>query len=194
LEALCKALTSAYQQIVNLETDDTLHRLVKILLRLAAKLGGTSGNDPNLKPVVDLLKLANPAITDAAVRQVLNTWGPGKFDAEIFLDGKAFNPQQIANGIVTAKNVPGATLIPNARGLAGHNLHTWTGGRGTVTYWNAFVAVLELHGKGTFFDERFDNADQFPIAAKAGLGHISTNPDAAWGTFGFHEFGRSVCA
>jgi hypothetical protein len=132
---------------------------------------------PNLKPVVDLLKLANPAVTDTVVRQVLNTWGPGKFDAEIFLDGKAFNPQQITNGIVTAKNVPGATLIPNARGLAGHNLHTWTGGWGTVTYWNAFVAVLELHGKGTFFDERFDNADQFPIAAKAGLGHISTSPD-----------------
>jgi hypothetical protein len=68
---------------------------------------------------------------------------------------------------------PGATLIPNARGLSGHNLHTWTGGWGTVTYWNAFVAVNELHGKGTFFDERFDNAEQFPIAAKARLGQPS---------------------
>lgn len=102
--------------------------------------------------------------------------GPGKFDAEIFLDGKAFNPQQITNGIVTGKNVSGATLLPNARGLAGHNLHTWTGGWGTVTYWNAFVAVLELHGEGTFLNERFADADQFPIAAKAG-GHISTDPD-----------------
>jgi cytochrome c peroxidase len=132
---------------------------------------------PNLGPVVDLLKNAIPSITDTVVRQVLASWGPGKFDAELFLDGKAFNPQQITNGIVTAKNVSGATLIPNARGLVGHNLHTWTGGWGTVTYWNAFVAVLELHGKGTFFDERFDNADQFPIAAKAGLGHVSTDPD-----------------
>jgi hypothetical protein len=132
---------------------------------------------PNLKPAVDLLKLASPAITDSVVRQVLNSWGPGKFDAELFLDGKAFNPQQITNGIVTGKNVPGATLLPNARGLAGHNLHTWTGGWGTVTYWNALVAVLEMHGKGTFFDERFDNADQFPIAAQAGLGHISVGPD-----------------
>jgi hypothetical protein len=67
--------------------------------------------------------------------------------------------------------------MPNARGLAGHNLHTWTGGWGTVTYWNAFVAVNELHGIGTFFDERFDNATQFPIAAAAHLGHISTDPD-----------------
>jgi hypothetical protein len=47
-----------------------------------------------------------------------------------------------------------------------------------VTYWNAFVAVNELHGTGTFFDERFDNAVQFPIAAKAGLGHVSTDPDS----------------
>lgn len=105
---------------------------------------------------------------------MLNSWGPGKFDAELFLDGKAFNPQQVTNGVVTATNVPGATLIPNARGLAGHNLHTWTGGWGTVTYWNAFVAVDEMHGKGTFFDERFDNAAQFPIAAKAKLGHVAT--------------------
>jgi hypothetical protein len=112
------------------------------------------------------------------VREVLNSWGPGKFDAELFLDGKAFNPQQITNGVVTGTNVSGATLLPNARGLAGHNLHTWTGGWGTVTYWNAFVAVNELHGKGTFFDERFDNAEQFPIAAAAKLGHVSVDdPD-----------------
>jgi len=46
-----------------------------------------------------------------------------------------------------------------------------------VTYWNALVANLELHGVGTFFDERFDNANQFPIAAAAKLGHVSTDPD-----------------
>jgi hypothetical protein len=40
------------------------------------------------------------------------------------------------------------------------------------------VAVDEMHGKGTFFDERFDNREQFPIAAKAKLGHISTDPDS----------------
>lgn len=133
---------------------------------------------PNLQPVVKLLSLADPGITAADVRKVLMSWGPGKFDAELFLDGKAFNPQQITNGVVTATNVPGAVLIPNAHALAGHNLHTWTGGWGTVTYWNAFVAVDEMHGKGTFFDRRFDNAAQFPIAAKARLGHVSTDPDS----------------
>jgi len=122
---------------------------------------------PNLQPIVDLLRLADPSLTTEAVKNVLLSWGPGKFDAELFLDGKAFQPDGRS----------AATLLPNARGLAGHNLHTWTGGWGTVTYWNAFVAVNELHGIGTFFDERFDNVAQFPIAARAGLGHVSTDPD-----------------
>lgn len=141
-------------------------------------VGAIAASAPNLQPVVDLLRLVHPAITADQVRAVLNSWGPGKFDAELFLDGEAFNPQQVTNGVVTGMHVPGATLIPNARGLAGHNLHTWTGGWGSVPYWNAFVAVDEMHGKGTFFDERFDNPQQFPIAAKAKLGHVSTDPDS----------------
>jgi hypothetical protein len=143
-------------------------------------VGAIIATAPNLEPVVKLLRLApqDANITAQDVRKVLNSWGPGKFDAELFLDGKAFNPHQITNGMVTGTNVPGATLIPNARGLLGHNLHTWTGGWGTVTYWNAFVAVDELHGIGTFFDARFDNAAQFPIAAAAKLGHVSVDPDS----------------
>jgi len=141
-------------------------------------VGAIIASAPNLQPDVDLLKLAHPSITEGQVRSVLMSWGPGKFDAELFLDGQAFNPRQVTNGVVTGTNVSGATLIPNARGLSGHNLHTWTGGWGTVTYWNAFVAVDEMHGKGTFFDERFDNPQQFPIAAKAKLGHVATDPDS----------------
>lgn len=143
-------------------------------------VGGIVAAAPNLQPVLDLLHLA-PAdanLTLSDVKAVLNSWGPGKFDAELFLDGKAVNPQQVTNGVVTGTNVSGATLLPNARGLSGHNLHTWTGGWGTVTYWNAFVAVDEMHGVGTFFDERFDDATQFPIAAAAHLGHVSTDPDS----------------
>jgi hypothetical protein len=117
--------------------------------------------------VVDFLKLGVPGIDLPTVLAVLNSWGPGKYDAEVFLDGKAFQPS----------GVSAATLIPNARGLAGHNLHTWTGGWGTVTYWNAFVANAEMHGIGTFFDERLDDAAQFPVAAAAGLGHLSADPE-----------------
>jgi cytochrome c peroxidase len=114
-----------------------------------------------LQPVADLLK-----VDEATVRQVLNSWGPGKFDAELFLDGKAFQP----NGRSAA------TLIPPAFGLAGVNLHTWTGW-GSVTEWNAFVANLEMHGKGTYIDSRLDNAEQFPIAAANGFGHTRNAQD-----------------
>lgn len=143
-------------------------------------VGAIVATAPNLQPVVNLLSLApqNVGITAQDLRNVLQTWGPGRFDAELFLDGKAFNPQQVTNGDVTGTNISGATLIPNANGLPGHNLHTWTGGWGTVTYWNAFVAVNELHGIGTFFDERFDDSAQFPIAAAAKLGHVSVEPDS----------------
>jgi hypothetical protein len=71
-------------------------------------------------------------------------------------------------------------LLPNAYGLAGHNQHTWTGSWGTVSYWNAFVATLEMHGIGRFFDPRLNDAPKFPIAAANGFGdlpHISPDED-----------------
>ena len=69
-----------------------------------------------------------------------------------------------------------ATLIPPAFGLAGVNLHTWTGW-GSVPYWNAFVANIEMHGQGNFFDPRLNNAEQFPVAARAGFGDIRNAVD-----------------
>ena len=98
---------------------------------------------------------------EATVKKVLTSWGPGMFDAELNLDGKAFRPD----------GKPAATRIPSAFGKAGQNLHTWEGGWGTVTYWNAFVANLEMHGIGNFFDPRLDDTSKFPIAAAAGFGH-----------------------
>ncbi len=127
---------------------------------------------PNLQPVADLL-----GTNVATVRAVLGSWGPGKYDAELNLDGKAFNPEQKTNGVVTGTNVPGATLIPNAFDMAGFNQHTWTGAWGTTTYWNAYVGILQMHGKGTFFDPRLDNAAKYPIAAANGFGHVSVSPD-----------------
>ena len=126
---------------------------------------------PDLSPFATLL-----GVSQDTVRAVLSSWGPGKFDAELILDGKAFNPQQISNGVVTATNVPGATLIPPAFGLSGVNLHTWTGW-GSVPYWNAFVANLEMHGSGTFFDPRLNDPVKFPIAAANGFGNVRNEPD-----------------
>jgi cytochrome c5 len=126
---------------------------------------------PDLSPFSTLLGLSQDE-----VRAVLRTWGPGKFDAELSLDGKAVNPQQISNGVVTGTNVPAATLIPPAFGLAGVNLHTWTGW-GSVTHWNAFVANLEMHGSGTFFDPRLNDPAKFPIAVANGFANVRNTPD-----------------
>ncbi|HVP73874.1 MAG TPA: hypothetical protein VMS30_09055 [Phycisphaerales bacterium] len=110
---------------------------------------------PNLKPLVDLLGVDEPT-----VKTVLNSWGPGRYDAELNMDGKGVRPD----------GKTAATLMPSAFGLAGVNNHTWTGGWGTVTYWNAYVANTQMHGKGTFIDERLSDAARYPVAAKAGYG------------------------
>jgi len=60
------------------------------------------------------------------------------------------------------------------------NLHTWTGW-GSVSHWNAFVANLEMHGKGTFFDPRLNDPVQFPVAARAGFGDVRNSPDLITG-------------
>lgn len=66
-------------------------------------------------------------------------------------------------------------VIPPAFGLAGVNAHTYTAW-GSAPYWNAFVAVLEMHGKGSFFDPRLDDAVCFPVAARNRSGHVQVDP------------------
>jgi hypothetical protein len=134
---------------------------------------------PNLQPIATLL-----GVDVATVRKVLASWGPGKFDAELFLDGKAFRPDGRS----------AATLIPPAFGLAGVNLHTWTGW-GSVTHWNAFVANLEMHGKGTFYDPRLDDPARFPIAAREGFGHVRSDEDFITPTLGaLHVYQLAIAA
>ena len=124
-------------------------------------VGAIINLSPDLSAVDALL-----GVDDATTRKVLQSWGPGKFDAELFLDGKAFQPDGRS----------AATLIPPAFGLAGVNLHTWTGW-GSITYWNAFVANLEMHGKGNFTDSRLADPVQFPVAARAGFAKVRVDED-----------------
>jgi hypothetical protein len=116
---------------------------------------------PNLNPFTDLL-----GVDVETVKKVLTSWGPGRFDAELDKDGKGFRPDGKQAG----------TLIPPAFGLAGVNLHTWTG-FGSVPYWNAYVGVGEMHGAGTFFDKRLDDKDQYPVAARSGSANTHAAPD-----------------
>jgi hypothetical protein len=67
-------------------------------------------------------------------------------------------------------------LLPPAYGLAGVNLHTYTGW-GSVTYWNAYVAVTQMHGKGAFFDPRLNDPAKYPVGAPARLWNIRNQPD-----------------
>jgi hypothetical protein len=127
---------------------------------------------PNLQPVAALL-----GVDEATVRAVLQSWGPGKFDAELFLDGKAFRPD----------GKTAATLIPPAFGLAGVDGHTFTGW-GSVTYWNAFVANLEMHGQGTFWDPRLNDAEKFPVAARNGFGDVRSGRDLITPKLGALQF------
>ena len=142
-------------------------------------VGAIIGLAPNLQPLATLLH------TDVAtVQKVLASWGPGKFDAALNLDGKAFQPDGRS----------AANLIPPAFGLAGVNLHTFTGW-GSVPYWNAFVAILQMHGQGTFVDARLDNAAQFPIAAENRFGHVKAPVDMVTAKLpGLHAYQLSLAA
>jgi hypothetical protein len=138
---------------------------------IGQRLDGSPNRDLNVGAIIslapDLSTVTNLLGVDAAtVKKVVGAWGPGKFDAELFLDGKGFRPD----------GKTAATLIPPAYGLQGVNLHTYEGW-GSIPYWNAFVAVLEMHGQGNFTDARLDNAAKFPIAAKNRFGHVRVKRD-----------------
>jgi hypothetical protein len=125
-------------------------------------IGAIVASAPDLSPFTDMLQ-----IPEAEVKRAIEAWGPGRFDAELNLDGKAFRPD----------GKTAATLTPAAFGLAGVNNHTWTGAWGTVSYWNAYVANLEMHGKGVFYDPRLDDAEKYPVAARTGQGHKQDEED-----------------
>jgi mono/diheme cytochrome c family protein len=77
----------------------------------------------------------SPAVSPA-VKAILQTWGPGKYDPRINEDGQ---------------NTP--LVIPPAYGLLGVDKETYTA-EGPVSYWNAYVAVTQMHAQGSFSDAR----------------------------------------
>ena len=122
---------------------------------------------PNLAPAAEqILGVSDPA-TIATLKKVLLSWGPGFYDAEVNIDAKGFRPD----------GKSAAVRIPAAYGHLGENLHTWTGGFGNVTYWNAYVANLQMHGKGNFNDERFNDPAKYPAAVRGGFYKVRHDPD-----------------
>ena len=135
-------------------------------------VGAIVASAPTVKPYADLL-----GVDEATVRKVLRSWGPGFYNAELDKDGKVAQP----NG------KPAGTLIPPAYGLAGVNLGTFTG-FGTVTYWNAYVGVTQMHGRGTFYDPRFNDPKKYPVAVKSGSWNVRNTPDLVSSKLGALHF------
>jgi hypothetical protein len=119
-------------------------------------VGQIVASAPNLTPLTNLL-----GVDRATLESVLKSWGPGYFDAIINHDGKVGPPPH-----------RGAVRIPPAFGLAGHDLHTWGAGWGTVTYWNAYVANTQMMGIGNFYDPRLNDPAKYPVAARSGRWNI----------------------
>ncbi len=153
------------------------------------RLDGWPNRDLNVGAIVNLspdLSAVNRllGVEDEVTRKVLTSWAAGKYDASLFLDGKAFRPD----------GKSAATVIPAAFGLAGVNLHTYTGW-GSVPYWNSFVAVLQMHGQGSFFDPRLDDAKKFPVAARNRMGHTQAPVDLVSGKLeALHYYQMSLAA
>lgn len=138
---------------------------------IGRRLDGWPDRDLNVGVIINLAPDVSPfmaalQVGEVTVRTVVNSWGPGKCDAELLLDGKAFRPD----------GKSAATLLPAAFGLAGVNLHTYTGW-GSVPYWNGFVAIFDMGGRGTFYDPRLADKNTFPVAARNGFWNVRHSPD-----------------
>lgn len=92
---------------------------------------GWSNRDLNVGAIIAL----SPAITPAQ-KAVYNSWGPGKYDPRYNIDGKST-----------------PLVLPPAYGLAQVKNETYTA-EGPISYWNAYVAVTQMHGRGSFADPR----------------------------------------
>ena len=98
---------------------------------IGRRLDGWPNRDLNVGAIVSL----SPALTPAQ-KQVYGSWGPGMYDPRFNIDGK---------------NIP--VVIPPAFGLR-HGEKEFYTGDGPGAYWNAYVAITQMHGHGHFVDPR----------------------------------------
>ena len=138
---------------------------------IGKRLDGWPNRDLNVGAIISLTDNAQPIadmlhVDEGTLRNVLAAWGPGKYNAVLNMDGKAVRD----DGTVVAN------LIPAAFGLKGIELTTYTGW-GDISYWNAFVANLQMHGKGNFSDPRLNDPEKYPIAVENGFFNVVNSPD-----------------
>lgn len=102
---------------------------------IGRRLDGWPNRDLDVGAIVTLS--TSPLLTPAQ-RRVYESWGPGMYDPRFNLDGQ---------------NIP--VVIPPAFGLRHVKREIYTGD-GAVSYWNAYVAITQMHGHGRFVDPRID--------------------------------------
>jgi mono/diheme cytochrome c family protein len=90
---------------------------------------------PNLDLEVGKILAKLPHYTSEQ-KAVLQKWPKGTYDPRFNFDGKS-NP----------------LVLPPAYGLAEVKNETYTA-EGPISYWNAYVAVTQMHGQGSFSDPR----------------------------------------
>jgi mono/diheme cytochrome c family protein len=135
---------------------------------------GWPNGDLNVGAIVAL----SPAVTPAQ-KAVYNSWGPGKYDPRFNIDGKST-----------------PLVLPPAYGLAQVRNETYTA-EGPISYWNAYVAVTQMHGRGNFSDPRLGiDIRQSPdmvtpkLAALRSYQHSLEAPRPPAGTFDMAAAGR----
>jgi hypothetical protein len=101
----------------------------------AASIGHRLDGWPNRDLNVGAIVALSPAIS-AAQKAVYQSWGPGMYDPRFNIDGK---------------NMP--VVIPPAFGLRHVAREIYTGDD-TISYWNDYVAITQMHGHGHFVDQR----------------------------------------
>jgi mono/diheme cytochrome c family protein len=136
----------------------------------AQGIGHRKDGWPNRDLNVGAIIALSPAVT-AGQKAVYNSWGPGKYDPRFNIDGKST-----------------PLALPPAYGLAEVKNETYTA-EGPISYWNAYVAVTQMHGHGSFSDPRLGlDIRQSPdmvgpqLAALRSYQHSLTAPSAPAGS------------
>jgi mono/diheme cytochrome c family protein len=107
---------------------------------IGKRLDGWANIDLNVGAIVAL----SPAL-DAATKAEFNAWGPGKYDPR----HHAFD----GINLLSLKSPSLPIVLPPIYGLKGVGFETFTAD-GPISYWNAYVGVGQMGGKGTFHDPR----------------------------------------
>jgi hypothetical protein len=150
---------------------------------IGRRLDGWANTDLNVGAIVAL----SPALDDATKAE-FKSWGPGKYDPRHHaFDGVNILP-------LNSPSLP--IVIPPIYGLKGVGFETFTGD-GPISYWNSYVGVGQMGGRGNFSDPRIGLfIRQTPdlvtpkLAALLDYQLSLRTPRPQWGSFNREAAGR----